>query len=162
MENQILADETKQSNISEFSDSNHFADLCKNLPLALINGDINAAMEMLQSFLGSIPYEIDQDREKYFQNAIHQIVTMLGMNSRPEVRIDAGRIDTLIETKHYVYCFEFILKGTAEEALMQISSKDYMLPWKGSGKKLFKVGVEFNYEKRNIGAWKYVCKCAAR
>ncbi|GHU46599.1 hypothetical protein FACS1894200_00470 [Spirochaetia bacterium] len=56
--------------------------------------------------------------------------------------------------KKFVYCFEFKLNGTAKEALAQIDTKEYLLPWKGSGKKLFKVGVVFDTEKRNISAWK--------
>jgi hypothetical protein len=47
--------------------------------------------------------------------------------------------------------FEFKLNGTAEETLEQIDRKDYLLPWTGSGKQLVKVGVSFNFEKRNIG-----------
>jgi hypothetical protein len=85
---------------------------------------------------------------------------MLGLRCRSEVRIAAGRIDTLVEAGDYVYCFEFKLQGagapavTAEDALRQIDSKDYLLPWQGSGKKLVKVGVVFDTEKRNIGEWK--------
>ena len=30
---------------------------------------------------------------------------------------------------------------------------EYLLPWQGSGKRLFKVGVSFDREKRNIGEW---------
>jgi hypothetical protein len=59
-----------------------------------------------------------------------------------------------VETKGHVYCFEFKLNGTAEEALAQIDSKEYLLPWEGSGKELVKVGVSFDYAKRNIGGWK--------
>jgi hypothetical protein len=33
-----------------------------------------------------------------------------------------------METGKHVYCFEFKLNGTAEEALAQIDSKDYLLP----------------------------------
>jgi hypothetical protein len=79
---------------------------------------------------------------------------MLGLNCRSEVRIASGRIDTLVETKTFVYCFEFKVKGTAEEALEQIDTKEYLLPGEGSGKKLFKIGVVFDRDKRNIGAWK--------
>jgi len=79
---------------------------------------------------------------------------MFGLGCRSEVRIASGRIDTLVETKHFVYCFEFKLDKSSEEALAQIDNKDYLLPWKGSGKKLFKVGVSFNHDKRNIGDWK--------
>ena len=86
---------------------------------------------------------------------MHLIFTMLGLNCRSEVRIAFGRIDTLVETKCYVYCFEFKLNGTAEDALAQIDSKEYLLPCEGSGKRMFKIGVEFDHEKRNIGEWKY-------
>jgi hypothetical protein len=68
----------------------------------------------------------------------------------------------VVETGDYLYCFEFKLGGegkrvTAEEALRQIDSKGYLLPWRGigaDGKKLVKVGVVFDAEKRNIGEWK--------
>ena len=74
-------------------------------------------------------------------------------NCRSEVRIAAGRIDTLVETEDMVYCFEFKLDKTAGEALTQIDTREYLLPWEGSGKRLFKVGVSFDGEKRNIGEW---------
>jgi hypothetical protein len=122
---------------------------------ALIKGDVDGAMNSLKSFLASIPYDIIKERENYYETAIHLIFTMLGLNCRSEVRIASGRIDTLVETKQFVYCFEFKLSGTAEEALTQISTKEYLLPWTGSGKQLFQVGVDFDYGKRNIGGWKW-------
>jgi hypothetical protein len=81
---------------------------------------------------------------------------MLGLYCRSEVKIASGRIDTLVETKDFVYCFEFKLNGTAEEALRQIDRKDYLLPWQGTGKKLVKIGAAFDCEKRNIGEWKAI------
>jgi len=125
---------------------------------ALLKGDVDGAMNALKSFLASIPYDIIKERENYYETAVHLIFTMLGLNCRSEARIAAGRIDTLVETKRFVYCFEFKLNGTAEEALAQIDTKDYLLPWTGGGQQLFKVGVGFDYEKRNIGEWKYAIK----
>jgi hypothetical protein len=136
------------------SSEDTFRALCTRLPLALHKGDVEAAMNMLQSFLASIPYDIIKERENYYQTAIHLIFSMLGLNSRPELRISSGRIDALVETKNNVYCFEFKLNESADEALAQIETKDYLLPWKESGKKLFKIGVEIDHKKRNIGAWK--------
>ena len=126
------------------------------LPQALIRGEADTAMNVLKSFLASIPYDIIKEKENYYETVLHLIFTMLGLNCRSEVRIASGRIDTLIETKKYVYCFEFKLNGTAEKALAQIDTKEYLLPWEGSGKKLFKIGVAFDGEKRNIGEWKTV------
>ena len=84
---------------------------------------------------------------------IHLIFRMLGLYCQSEVKIASGRIDTLVETGDYVYCFEFKLDGTAEDALRQIDDKGYLLPWQGKGKNLVKVGVAFDSEKRNIGKW---------
>jgi len=121
---------------------------------ALVKGDIEEAIYALRGFFASIPYDIINESENYYETAIHLIFTILGFNCRSEVRIASGRIDTLVETKNFVYCFEFKLNKTAEEALAQIDSKEYLLPWEGSGKKLFKVGVSFDSEKRTIGDWK--------
>jgi hypothetical protein len=121
------------------------------LPDALTDGDVDGAIDALRQFLAVIPYDIIRETENYYQTAVHLIFTMLGFNCRSEVRIAAGRIDALVETRRFVYCFEFKLDKSAEEALAQIDTKEYLLPWTGSGKKLFKVGIDFDHEKRNIG-----------
>jgi hypothetical protein len=128
--------------------------LSVRLPDALYDGDVAGAIETLRVFFASIPYDIIKERENYYETAVHLIFTMMGFNCRSEVRIANGRIDTLVETKNFVYCFEFKLDGSADEALAQINTKEYLLPWKGSGKKLFKVGVVFDRSKRTIGDWK--------
>ncbi|MDR0221351.1 MAG: PD-(D/E)XK nuclease domain-containing protein, partial [Lachnospiraceae bacterium] len=87
--------------------------------------------------------------------AVFLIFKMLGFDCRAEVRIAAGRIDTLVEMPDYIYCFEFKLDGSADKALTQIDTKEYLLPWQGSEKKLYKIGVDFDASKRNIGEWKY-------
>ena len=126
----------------------------------MLKGDIEWAISALRRFFAVILYDIIRETENYYETAVHLIFTMLGFKCRSEVRIAAGRIDTLVETKSFVYCFEFKLdkgdiKPRAEEALAQINTKEYLLPWEGSGKKLFKVGVVFDHDKRNIGEWKW-------
>jgi hypothetical protein len=126
-----------------------------NLKQMLYEGDVDGAMTALRQFLSAIPYDIIKKSENYYQTAIFLIFKMLGYNCRAEVRIAGGRIDTLVETYDYVYCFEFKLDGSADAALAQIDTKEYLLPWEGSGKKLYKIGVDFDTKKRNIGEWKY-------
>ena len=48
---------------------------------------------------------------------------------------------------------EFKLNGTAEEALQQINEKQYALPFYNDNRKLFKIGVNFSSETRNIERW---------
>jgi hypothetical protein len=120
---------------------------------AVYDGDVDGILNALKPFFASIPYDLIANTENYYQTVILLIFTMLGLQCRSEVRIAAGRIDTLVETKKFVYCFEFKLDGTAKEALAQIDTKEYLLPWMRSGKTLFKVGVDFDKEKRNIGEY---------
>jgi hypothetical protein len=121
---------------------------------ALSDGDIDRAMNGLRAIFASIPYGIHLKDEKYYHTIVHLVFRMLGLFCLSEVQTAEGRIDTLVETRKRVYCFEFKLNGSAEEALAQIDGKEYLLPWQGSGKQLFKVGVSFDYEKRNIKEWR--------
>jgi hypothetical protein len=121
---------------------------------ALVSGDIDGAMTALRTIFAAIPYGIHLKDERYYHTIAHLLFRMMGLYSLSEVQTADGRIDTLVETRKYIYCFEFKLNGSADEALAQIDSKEYLLSWQGRGKKLFKVGVSFDYEKRNIKEWK--------
>jgi len=127
--------------------------LCSKLTTALNGGNVDAAMEAVKLFMTKIPYDLFQKRENFFQSVIYVVFAMLGLDCRTEERIATGRIDIVVETRNFVYCFEFKLDGNAEAALAQIDSKEYATPWTGGGKKVFKVGVNFDFEKRNIGKW---------
>jgi hypothetical protein len=120
---------------------------------AFAHGDVETAMNALRTIFAAIPYGVHLKDERYYQTITHLVFRMLGLFSLSEVQTADGRIDTLVVTGKHVYCFEFKLNGSAEEALAQIDSKEYLLPWHGSGKKLVKVGVSFDYEKRNIKEW---------
>ena len=48
---------------------------------------------------------------------------------------------------------EFKLDGTAEEALQQIRDKHYADPFLADRRKLFRVGVNFSDQTRNIERW---------
>ena len=69
-----------------------------------------------------------------------------------------------METANVVYVFEFKLdeNGTVDSALKQIDDKGYLIPYgikkasDGTPKKLFKVGVVIDHEKRTLGDWKVV------
>jgi hypothetical protein len=128
------------------------------LPKALKNGNITETMETLKQFMAAIPYKIIAKikKENYYQTVVHIIFNMFGLSCRSEVCTSDGRLDALVETDKFVYCFEFKVDKNADIALTQIEEKEYLLPWQGKGKQLFKVGVNFDSKKRNIGDWKYL------
>ena len=77
----------------------------------------------------------------------------MGQFTESEVRSACGRADAVVKTSDYIYVFEFKLEGTAEAALKQIDDRGYLLPYTTDGRKLVKVGVSFDKEKRNLGEW---------
>lgn len=117
-------------------------------------GDAESFMARLQSFFANTSYEIIGDMEKYFQNALFIVFTMLGFYSEVERRTSKGRIDIVLRTPHYIYLVECKLDKSAEEALNQIDSKGYALPYACEGRKLYKIGVNFSSETRGISDYK--------
>ena len=43
--------------------------------------------------------------------------------------------------------------ATAEDALAQINSKDYAIPYAADHRKLVKIGVEFSQTERGVKRW---------
>ncbi len=64
-------------------------------------------------------------------------------------------MDALVRMKEYIYCFEFKLDGSAEEALAQIKNKGYLQPFAQEGKKLIGIGINFSSEKKKVEALKW-------
>ena len=52
-----------------------------------------------------------------------------------------------------VYVFELKYDGSAEEAIRQIDEKGYLIPYSADGKRLFKIGVNFDSNQRTISDW---------
>ena len=51
------------------------------------------------------------------------------------------------------YVFELKYDGSAEDALRQIDEKGYLIPYSAEGKRLVKVGVNYDSAQRTIGEW---------
>jgi len=120
---------------------------------ALNAGDIDQLMKHLKVFFAGIPYDIQLSNEKYYQTLFFAVFRMLGSVVEAEVRSADGRVDATLKTPERIVIFEFKLHDTAQNALEQINSKDYSLPYEDDGRQIIKVGVGFDAETRNIGEW---------
>lgn len=117
------------------------------------SGNISAFMRRLQSFFADTPYELVRDLELHYQNVLFIVFKLLGFYTQAEYHTSNGRIDLVIKTDHYIYVMEFKLEGTAEEALQQINDKQYAQPFASDSRQLYKIGVNFSNETRNIEKW---------
>jgi Holliday junction resolvase-like predicted endonuclease len=80
----------------------------------------------------------------------------MGQFIQTEVKTARGRIDAVIKTAETIFVFEFKVAnyGTAEDALEQIDSKDYLIPYTTDGRKVVKIGAEFSEQERGLSRWK--------
>ena len=116
-------------------------------------GQPEAFLNRLKCFFADTPYELVRDRENHYQNVLFILCKLLGVYVRAEYRTSQGRIDIVLQTKDYTYIIECKLDGTAEQALQQISDKAYALPFATGDTKVFRVGLNFSSETRNIEKW---------
>ena len=117
-------------------------------------GDTDDTRDILTALFASIPYTTDAAPfEHYFQSVLYIVFTLLGQFVQCEVHSSRGRTDCILETEQYVYLFEFKLDKPAQEALAQIEEKGYAAPFAADQRQLFKIGVSFDSEKRNLSEW---------
>ena len=116
----------------------------------LRKGDIEGFLSRMRSFFANTPYELVRDLENHYQTVMFTICRLLGYYTKAEYHTSNGRIDMVVKANQFTYVFELKFNKTAEEALAQIDTKEYALPFQAEGQKVFKVGVNFSKETRNI------------
>jgi hypothetical protein len=120
----------------------------------VFNGDCNRFMERLAAFLADNSYQIVGKAELYFRNVFYLIFKLLGFYAEVERNTSDGRMDAVVKTPKHIYVFEFKLDHPAQDALDQINSKEYALPFATDGRTLHKIGVSFSSETRRVAEWK--------
>ena len=119
-------------------------------------GNAKGFMTRLAAMFADGNYQIIGDEEIYFQNTLYTFCKMLGLYVEVERHTSDGRMDILMQTREYIYVMELKVNKTADEVLQQIEDKDYAKPFDTDERKLFKIGINFNTEKRLIDDWKVV------
>ncbi len=119
------------------------------------NGKLEDIRRVFTSIFARITYTSSETVfEHYFQTVIYLIFTLLGQFAECEVHTFSGRIDCRVLTSNYIYLFEFKRDESAEVALKQINDRGYTLPYAADGRKLYKIGVSFDSDKRMLSDWK--------
>ena len=78
---------------------------------------------------------------------------MLNVYARTQVKCAGGRIDFVVWMPDTTYVFELKVNGTAQEAIDQINSNGYALPYQTEDKTVVKVGVQFDRETMTVGEY---------
>ncbi len=129
--------------------------------LALKKNDIHLAMDEMKAFLAAIPYvegfkkklEEVKNYEGFYEYTFWLIFNMLNVYARTQVKCAGGRTDFVVEMPTTIYVFELKVNGTAQEAIEQINSHNYALPYSTDSRKVVKVGVQFDRETMTVGEY---------
>ena len=120
----------------------------------LYDGDVEGAMIRLKAYLASISNRLSNKNERDFQTVFYLIFNLMGAHMRVEEDSAIGRADAVVYMPDAVFVFELKYDGSAEEAIKQIDEKGYLIPYSAEGKRLFKIGVNYDSNQRTISDWK--------
>ena len=131
---------------------------------ALKRGDLPSALTELRSYIASMPYDIitrkewmaKKKKEAFYKLLMYVVFSLLNSKVDTEVKSVLGRADVVIKTKNDIYVLELKVDDTVDNALAQIDSKGYAIPYEADGRTITKCGVAISSEARNITHWRAV------
>ena len=116
--------------------------------------NMDGALQLLQTFLGTVPYCNVTNYEGHYQQMLYIIFSLLtGYVVDVEVHTPKGRLDIVMLTHTRLYIIELKLNKNAQAALQQINLKNYAQRFALCGKPVSKVGINFDSSTGNIEDW---------
>ena len=114
-------------------------------------GDVCSLVgESLYRIYAKIPPEWRIRCEADVKRHFRLFMEMLGAKVKAEEGSAFGYADAILETKKFVWVFEFKFNKPAKAALAQIREKGYADAYKGDKRPVTLVGINFRTTKRNI------------
>ncbi len=117
---------------------------------ALEQEDFTKVREIFNILLYSLPYQLHQETEKFYHAIVHLFFKYMDLDVHSEVNTARGRADTIVIFDDKIYCFEFKLNRSAQEALEQLKNRGYADKYRDTGKKIILLGVNFSTERREV------------
>ena len=87
---------------------------------------------------------------------MYVVFSLLNSKVDTEVKSIRGRADVVVKTKNDIFVLELKVDDTVDNALSQIDSKGYAIPYESDGRKVTKCGVCISSDARNIIHWRIV------
>ena len=126
----------------------------RNMARCLAKDDVNGALQLLQTFLGTVPYCNGANSEGHYQQVLYIIFTLLSdYFADVEIHTPTGRVDMVMNSGKALYLFELKLNQSAEAAMKQIDLKDYPARFALTGLPVVKIGINFDAERHTISDW---------
>ena len=132
-----------------------------------LQGNDFAGLETeLRAFFAGVPYQWHTkndiaDYEGYYASVFYALFASFGTDVTVEDSTAGGRVDLTVLCNGSVYLFEFKVvdsaprraPGQPSSAMAQLRERDYAAKYRGSGRPIHLIGVEFSKETRNLAAF---------
>ncbi len=139
---------------------------------ALKARDLDLALREMQAYFAGLPY-IEGFKKKladvakaegFYEWTFYLIFSMLNVYVRTQVKTIRGRIDIVVKMPDAIYVMELKVRsaqrdashlknGTAREALEQINSRGYAIPYQTDARPVRKAGIRFSMDTLTIEDW---------
>ena len=127
----------------------------------LLEANDFAGLESLfQAFFANIPYEWYTNNdiaryEGYYASVFYSYFAALGLDITVEDSTSYGRLDMAVRFNDNVYLFEFKVVEMASEgaAMAQLKERRYADKYRGSGRPIHLIAVEFSKDARNVASF---------
>lgn len=119
----------------------------------IAKGDLEEALELLQTFFETVPYCSHTNYEGHWQQMLYVVFSLCGALADVEVRTAKGRVDMAMTYRGFLYLFEIKINDTAASALNQINIKNYAKRFALLCLPIVKVGIAFDTATHTIKDW---------
>ena len=141
-------------------DPSHGTRFSARLYRLLRDNDFAGLETMLRAFFAGIPYQWRTrndiaDYEGYYASVFYSCFLAAGLEVKAEDSTSAGRVDLTVLFEDRVYLFEFKVVESAPEgrAMAQLRDRGYADKYRGSGRAIHLIAVEFSKATRNLAAF---------
>jgi hypothetical protein len=138
--------------------SSHVLHLARHLAA----GDLDAFFVAMQAIFASIPYDLETKQpalslpkgdEAYFHTIFYLAMSASGGPAESSKLTSRGRIDLVMSLPQHIYIFEFKCGQSAAAALAQMRAQGYAERYRGLGRPITLVGVNFDPHQRAVAEW---------
>jgi hypothetical protein len=119
--------------------------------------DVTALESHLKSLYAGLPHDWYRNNpiaryEGHYASVFYSHFAALGVDVTVEDASNTGRVDMTVDFDGHLYLFEFKVVEQVPEgkALQQLKNKGYADKYRGQGKLIHLIGVEFSREQRQI------------
>ena len=131
-------------------DTESFVRLSARLKDSSKQTDVRLVIAELFQYFNKLPFGISLATEDSSRRQFQFFMEMLGARVLAEEGSAFGYADAILETKKFVWVFEFKFNKSAKAAVEQIRTKGYADPFRGDRRPVTLVGINFRSARRNI------------